>query len=121
MKKTILLTSLAALMLTGCETYTQTGALAGAAIGYGVRPDARGVAVGAGIGAITGALADAAVGQPYYGGAPRGYTMLYAQPVPRYRGYVYSPYSRNTIVDVRGVRHGSRVCCPHTGRVFIYR
>ena len=124
MKKTILISTAAALTLscfTGCETNTQTGALAGAAIGYGIRGDARGAAIGAGIGAVTGAIADAAVGQPYYGTAPRGYTILVAEPVRGHRGFVYSPYRDNVIVDVRGVPRGSHVRCPHSGRVFFYR
>jgi len=124
MKKTILTTTLVALALagfTGCETNTGTGALAGAAIGYGIRGDSRGAALGAGIGAVAGAIADASVGQPYYGSAPRGYTMVYAQPVRGNRGFVYSPYRHNAVVDVRGVPRGSHVRCPYTGRVFIYR
>ena len=124
MKKSILFTSLAALMLsgfTGCETHTQTGALAGAAIGYGIRGDARGAALGAGIGAVSGAIADAAVGQRYNGSVPRGETVLIAEPVRGHRGFVYSPYRRNAIVDVRGVPRGSHVRCPHSGRIFIYR
>jgi len=121
MKKFLLLTTLAALTLTACETNTQTGALAGGLIGYGIRGDARGAALGAGIGAVAGAVADASVGSPYYGPAPRGYTMLYAQPVYGRRGFVYSPYRRNVIIDVRGVSRGSYVRCPRSGRVFIYR
>jgi len=123
MKKTILFTSLAALGLTcftGCETHTQTGALAGAAVGYGIRGDARGAALGAGIGLAAGALADAAVGQPYRG-APPARTARVAQPVPGNPGFVYSPYRRNAVVDVRRVRPGSYVQCPYTNRVFLYQ
>ena len=119
MKRTLLFTALAALILPACETHTQTGALAGAAVGYGIRGDARGAALGAGIGLAAGAIADAAVGQPYRGSAPTGYNIRVAQQVPGHPGFVYSPYRRNAVVDVRRVRSGAQVQCPFTNRIFI--
>jgi hypothetical protein len=116
----ILLVSFA---LSSCDTPTGQGAGFGAAtgalIGAAATGTGRGAAIGAGIGAATGALIGASVEadeRGYYGGRPAGY-YPWAEPSGR-RGFVYSPYRPNNIVDVRGIPHGALVRDPSTGGIF---
>ncbi len=49
---------------------------------------------------------------------PRAEPMLYGRHSGRY-GFVYSPYGRRDLVDVRGLPHGAQVVDPFCGRVFL--
>lgn len=115
--------ALGALALSSCETPTGQGAGIGAAtgalIGGAATGSWSGAAIGAGIGAGTGALVGAAVEadqRGYYGGHP---TSFY--PYGRETGtpgFYRSPYAPHSIVNTRGIPHGSLVRDPSTGRVF---
>jgi len=50
--------------------------------------------------------------------APRGGYPV-AVMVDGRRGFVYSPYRPNRVVDVRGVPRGELVRCPYSGELFI--
>jgi len=127
-KKPILITTMAAMVatsvFTGCTGTEQGagyGALAGAGIGALAGGNTREILGGAAIGAVAGALVGTAIDanerDRYRGRAPRG-----GYPVAEFansRGFVYSPYRPNRIVDVRGVPRGSYVRCPFTGEIFI--
>jgi hypothetical protein len=43
----------------------------------------------------------------------------YAKPAEGKQGYVYSPYSYEGYVDVRGFPAGTEVKCPYTGKIFL--
>lgn len=107
---------------SSCETPTGQGAGIGAAtgaiIGGAATGHLRGAAIGAGAGALAGALIGAAIEEDqarYYHAPPGGYP--FAQPTGT-PGYVYSPYGRHNIIDVRGVPPGALVRDPSTGGVF---
>ena len=124
----VALAALAAMALNSGETATGTGALVGAGTGaliaggghhghYGRhhRGDAiAGAAIGAGVGALVGAAIDAERAREY-GPEPRG-GYPYARRAGR--GFVYSPYPPNRLVDVRGVPRGALVRDPSTGGIF---
>ena len=57
---------------------------------------------------------------PYYKG-PRYDVIVVTNYAPGRYGYVYSPYHRGVLVDVRRYKSGQRVLCPYTGKYFIYR
>ncbi len=42
----------------------------------------------------------------------------YASPVPGKPGFVYSPYDKKFVIDVRGVPPGTEVNDPNTGKAF---
>ena len=116
---------LTSLGLTSCGTYpgyaTGTGAAVGAASGALIGAGAgggRGAAIGLGAGLLAGALVGAAIDSEnakYYHAPPGGYP--YAQPTGT-PGYVYSPFGRHNVIDVRGVPSGALVRDPSTGGVF---
>ena len=115
--------ALGAMALNSCETATGTGALVGAGAGalvgrdggYGSRGDTvAGAAIGAGVGALIGAAIDADRAREYGPEPSGGYP--YARRAGR--GFVYSPYPPNRLVDVRGVPRGSLVRDPSTGGIF---
>ena len=115
--------ALGAMALNSCETATGTGALVGAGAGalvgrdggYGSRGDTvAGAAIGAGVGALIGAAIDADRASEYGPEPSGGYP--YARRAGR--GFVYSPYPPNRLVDVRGVPRGSLVRDPSTGGIF---
>jgi hypothetical protein len=56
--------------------------------------------------------------QPRYYPPPRTEVILYGRRSGRF-GFVYSPYGRGTLVDVRGFPRGARVVDPYCGRVFL--
>ncbi len=108
--------------LTSCETPVGQGAgfgaATGAVIGGAATGRVRGAAVGAGAGALAGALIGAAVQEDqarYYHAPPGGYPFAERTATP---GYVYSPYGRHNIIDVRGVPPGAMVRDPSTGGIF---
>lgn len=44
----------------------------------------------------------------------------YAKPVPEKAGYVFSPFTENTVhVDVKGFPRGTQVKDPFTGKIFL--
>jgi len=124
------------------------GAGTGALMGGMLKGTGRGMAQGAAIGTAGGyvlgaygqserqrgyAQASGAYAQPppYYAQPtpePRYYQHHYAPPRPepmlygrhsgRY-GFVYSPYGRRDLVDVRGLPRGAQVMDPFSGRVFL--
>lgn len=120
--------ALGAMALNSCETATGTGALVGAGAGAliaGGGPHGHhhgrhrgdtiaGAAIGAGVGALVGAAIDAERAAEYGPEPSGGYP--YARPAGR--GYVYSPYPPNRIVDVRGIPRGALVRDPSTGGIF---
>ena len=120
--------ALGALALNSCETATGTGALVGAGAGaliagggphghhgHHSRGDTiAGAAIGAGVGALVGAAIDADRAREYGPEPSGGYP--YARRAGR--GFVYSPYPPNRLVDVRGVPRGSLVRDPSTGGIF---
>ena len=120
--------ALGAIALNSCETATGTGALVGAGAGaliagghhghdgyHRSRGDTvAGAAIGAGVGALVGAAIDAERAREY-GPEPRG-GYPYARRAGR--GFVYSPYPPNRLVDVRGVPSGALVRDPSTGGIF---
>ncbi len=123
--------ALVSMTFTGCETPGQGakhGAIAGAVVGAIAGGDVRSAAIGAGAGAATGALVGKARQEERRRSYPgyeedRAYGAGYAPEYPVARrsepGYVISPYKPYAIIDVRGIRHGSRVVDPVTNRVFI--
>ncbi|HEY1582398.1 MAG TPA: glycine zipper domain-containing protein [Chthoniobacterales bacterium] len=127
MKKYLMLTASAAILLsmglTSCETPVGQGAGFGAAtgaiIGGAATGHFRGAAIGAGAGALAGALVGAAIEEDQrqnYHAPPGGYP--YARPTDT-PGYVYSPYAPHNVIDVRGVPHGAWVRDTSTGGIFI--
>ena len=119
--------ALGAMALNSCETATGTGALVGAGAGaliaggghHGHGHHSRGdtiagAAIGAGVGALVGAAIDADRAREYGPEPSGGYP--YARRAGR--GFVYSPYPPNRLVDVRGVPRGSLVRDPSTGGIF---
>ena len=125
------------------------GAGTGAVTGGMLKGTGRGMAQGAAIGAAGGyvlgaygksernrgyAQASGAYSPPsppvYYAPSPEPryyqprHTVVRAEPVlygrhsGRY-GFVYSPYGRRELVDVRGLPHGARVVDPFCGRIFL--
>lgn len=40
-------------------------------------------------------------------------------PVPGKKGYVYSPFDKTQMVDVRGIPPGKKVRCPYTSKIFL--
>jgi len=40
-------------------------------------------------------------------------------PVPGKRGFVYSPYDKEQMVDVTGIDSGKKVRCPYTSKIFL--
>ena len=129
MKKTFLITTLAALTLSGCviEDAPYHGSYGRGPAYHGGPQPGHSVPTTSSHAAHYGQPAphssvSVAAGKAYYGPYPVGYTVLTARPVPGQRGFVYSPYStRGSIVDVRSIRRGSQVRCPHTDRIFLYR
>ncbi len=65
MRPAVLVFILGAIVLSACETKTQTGALVGAGLGAGtgalISPTPGGVLIGAGVGAATGAIVGSAL------------------------------------------------------------
>ncbi len=59
---------------------------------------------------------------PRYGhyrqAVPRPEPLVYGRRSGRY-GFVYSPYGRGDLLDVRGLPHGAQVVDPYSGRVFL--
>ena len=129
----VALAALGAMGLNSCETATGTGALVGAGAGALIagggphghhhgryhRGHSRGdtiagAAIGAGVGALVGAAIDAERAREYGPEPSGGYP--YARPAGR--GYVYSPYPPNRIVDVRGIPRGALVRDPSSGGIF---
>ncbi|MEO5719409.1 MAG: glycine zipper domain-containing protein [Chthoniobacterales bacterium] len=111
-----------ALSLSSCETPVGQGAGFGAAtgaiIGGAATGRVRGAAIGAGAGALAGALVGAAIQEDqarYYHAPPGGYPYGQRTGTP---GYVYSPYGRHNVIDVRGVPPGALVRDPSTGGIF---
>jgi hypothetical protein len=107
---------------SSCETPVGQGAGFGAAtgaiIGGAATGRVRGAAIGAGAGALAGALIGAAIEADqarYYHAPPGGYPFAEPTGTP---GYVYSPYGRHNIIDVRGVPPGALVRDPSTGGIF---
>jgi len=125
------------------------GAGTGAVMGGMLKGTGRGMAQGAAIGAAGGYVLGAygqserqrgyAQGsldqQPppppvYYAPAPmpryghyrhsvtRPEPIVYGRRSGRY-GFVYSPYGRGELVDVRGLPHGAQVADPYSGRIFL--
>lgn len=148
MKRSILIgtaLTVTAMFFTACETPEQsalagagTGAVAGLLLGGGKGKNAA-------IGGLIGGASGYAVGKygeaerlkaeqragaysqqapPVYQSQPPPSAQIY-QPSYPYgrpsgtRGYVYSPYSRGQLVDVRGIPHGAQVVDPITGQVFL--
>lgn len=122
-----------------------TGALVGGMLKGTGRGMAQGAAIGAAGGYVLGAYGQAERQRGYIEGSG-GYAPpppSYAQPqvIPRYHhnyryapprpepvlygspsgrwGFVYSPYGRRNLVDVRGLPRGARVVDPFCGRVFL--
>jgi hypothetical protein len=112
--------------LSSCETPAGqgagfgafSGAATGALIGAAATGTGRGAGIGAAAGAAAGALIGAAVAQDqaqYYHAPPGGYPVAEYTGTP---GYVYSPYGRHNVIDVRGVPSGALVRDPSTGGIF---
>ena len=40
-------------------------------------------------------------------------------PVPSKKGFVYSPFDKTQMVDVRGIPPGKKVRCPYTSKIFL--
>ena len=45
--------------------------------------------------------------------------MPFGIPVPGKKGFVYSPYDKTQMVDVRGITPGKKVRCPYTSKIFL--
>lgn len=117
-------------MLKGTGRGMAQGAAIGAAGGYvlgayGQSERERGYAQGSGAYAPQPAppvyYAPPPVEPRYHGhyySHPRAEAMLYGSHSGRY-GFVYSPYGRRDLVDVRGLPHGAQVMDPFSGRVFV--
>lgn len=126
MKRLLLLAvPVVCLITTGCESTGQT-ALLGAGVGAGIAAatghDAlRGAAIGAASGAVVGHVAKHQRERAY----ERGYNdARYGSGYPMgrpsdHRGFVYSPYGAQRLIDVRGIPRGAKVQDPSTGRIFI--
>lgn len=112
---------LTSLALSSCETPIGQGAGIGAASGALIGAGAaggRGAAIGAGAGLLAGALVGAAIESDQernYHAPPGGYPFAERTGTP---GYVYSPYGRHAVIDVRGVPRGALVRDPSTNGVF---
>ncbi|MGI8890994.1 MAG: glycine zipper domain-containing protein [Chthoniobacterales bacterium] len=110
------------MVFTSCETPVGQsagfGAATGAIIGGAATGRVRGAAIGAGAGALAGALIGAAIQEDqarYYHAPPEGYPYAQRTGTP---GYVYSPYGRHNVIDVRGVPPGALVRDPSTSGIF---
>ena len=120
---------LLSILLSSCETPEGqgagfgafTGAATGALIGAAATGTGRGAWIGAASGAAAGALLGAAIASDqarYYrdNPPPGGYPVATRTET---RGYVYSPYGRHNVIDVRGIPSGALVRDPSTGGIFI--
>ena len=116
---------LLSMLLSSCETPEGqgagfgafAGAATGALIGAGATWTGEGAAIGAASGAAAGALLGAAVASDqakYYHPPPGGYPVATPTGTP---GYVYSPYGRHNVIDVRGIPSGALVRDPSTGGI----
>ena len=106
--------------ITGCETPTANGAVAGAGAGAltgALIGGPRAALIGAGIGAATGALIGHAIGQARDDGYYQGQQLPYGRRMGH--GMVQSPYPPYNIIDTRGIPPGSVVMDPSTGGKFI--
>lgn len=45
--------------------------------------------------------------------------MPFGLPVPGKKGFVYSPFDKTQMVDVRGIPPGKKVRCPYTSKIFL--
>jgi hypothetical protein len=45
--------------------------------------------------------------------------MPFGLPVPSKKGFVYSPFDKSQMVDVRGIPPGKKVRCPYTSKIFL--
>lgn len=45
--------------------------------------------------------------------------MPFGLPVPNKKGFVYSPFDKTQLVDVRGIPPGKKVRCPYTSKIFL--
>ncbi len=54
---------------------------------------------------------------PPAGAAPE--QMPFGLPVPGKKGFVYSPFDKTQMVDVRGIPPGKKVRCPYTSKIFL--
>ncbi len=45
--------------------------------------------------------------------------MPFGLPVPGKKGFVYSPFDKTQMVDVRGIPAGKKVRCPYTSKIFL--
>jgi hypothetical protein len=45
--------------------------------------------------------------------------MPFGLPVPGKKGFVYSPFDKSQMVDVRGIPPGKKVRCPYTSKIFL--
>ena len=45
--------------------------------------------------------------------------MPFGLPVPGKKGFVYSPFDKAQMVDVRGIPPGKKVRCPYTSKIFL--
>lgn len=117
---------LLSMLLSACETPEGqgagfgafAGAATGALIGAAATGTGQGAAIGAASGAAAGALLGAAVAADqaqYYHPPPGGYPVATWTGTP---GYVYSPYGRHNVIDVRGIPSGALVRDPSTGGIF---
>lgn len=114
--------TLAANLLTSCDSPTGQGAVAGAGAGAIIGGLAgrgpRSAAVGAAIGAATGALIGRAIKEDrakHYGPPPAGGFPI-AQPSAR-PGFYFSPYT-GRLYDLRGVPPGELTRDVDNGRLF---
>jgi predicted small secreted protein len=106
--------------LTGCETPTANGAVAGAGAGAltGMLVGGpRAALLGAGIGAAGGALIGHAIGRARDDGYYDGRQLPYGRWMGH--GMVQSPYPPYNMIDTRGIPHGAVVEDPSTGGQFI--
>jgi hypothetical protein len=106
--------------ITGCETPTANGAVAGAGAGAltGMLVGGpRAALIGAGVGAATGALIGHAIGQAREDGYYEGQRLPYGRWLGH--GMVRSPYDPYNVIDTRGIPHGAVVEDPSTGGRFI--
>lgn len=139
----VILSLLAAIGFSGCETSGQNamlGAATGAAIGGALHGRGDQALAGAAIGAAGGYLIGKAVqhdrrrvySEGYYDGREDGSGNQYRRGEERYReerypagrftdraGLVISPYYPYNRIDVRGIPRGAQVQDPSTGKIFI--